>query len=92
MPQNAVQGGYDIDEEPLYIGRIKHESAITPGKVRKTQKLRSYNCVFWSLFNKFTSRSMPMLVFVISHLVEKNIQEMNMKSFAELKEHGFSVH
>lgn len=36
VPDNAVKGGYDSDEEPLYIGRIKHESAVTPGKVRNT--------------------------------------------------------
>uniref|UniRef100_A0A336MUL6 CSON007745 protein n=1 Tax=Culicoides sonorensis TaxID=179676 RepID=A0A336MUL6_CULSO len=33
VPANAVQGGHDVDEEPLYIGRVKHEGAITPGKV-----------------------------------------------------------
>lgn len=34
VPDNAVKGGYDSDEEPLYIGRIKHEAAVTPGKVK----------------------------------------------------------
>ncbi|XP_074595723.1 uncharacterized protein LOC141850881 [Brevipalpus obovatus] len=32
----AVAGGVDIDGEPLYVGRAKHDGHIIPGKIRSS--------------------------------------------------------
>jgi hypothetical protein len=29
----AVQGGYDLHNQPLYIGRVQHEDSFAVGKV-----------------------------------------------------------
>ncbi|XP_053615808.1 cell division protein ZipA-like isoform X2 [Plodia interpunctella] len=34
VPKKAVEAGYAINAEPLYIGRVSHKSSLTPGKVQ----------------------------------------------------------
>lgn len=43
IPQNAVPGGETKDGEPLFIGRVNHESSLTPGKVHP-----SHGCLYIS--------------------------------------------
>lgn len=33
IPSNAVQGGRDHGDHPLFIGRAEHQGALIPGKV-----------------------------------------------------------
>ena len=36
IPTGAVQGGYNDSNDPLYIGRARHEDSFAVGKVRST--------------------------------------------------------
>lgn len=38
IPHNAVRGGQTRSGERLYIGRVNHHGAQTPGKVHPTHK------------------------------------------------------
>jgi hypothetical protein len=33
VPANAVPGGFDNENEQLYVGRANHEGALIPGKI-----------------------------------------------------------
>lgn len=33
LPPNAVVGGNDVNGEPIYISRARHEGALLPGKL-----------------------------------------------------------
>ena len=38
IPTGAVQGGYNDGNDPLYIGRARHEDSFAVGKVTLTVK------------------------------------------------------
>jgi len=33
IPSNAIEVGYTVQGDKLYMGRIQHDGALTPGKV-----------------------------------------------------------
>lgn len=40
IPVGAVEAGYsEVDREPLYVGRVKHNGFIIPGKVQPSHKV-----------------------------------------------------
>ena len=38
IPTGAVQGGYNDSNDPLYIGRARHEDSFAVGKVRSSEQ------------------------------------------------------